>query len=422
MSTRILHLRLTEVDMAAVRAHTRAAAQAVGLEGLQQTRMATAVSEIARNAIDHGKDGVLEFLVDASSVDARPCLVVEIRDAGPGIADVPSALRGAPLAAGRVGMGIPGSGRLVDRMHLESSAGTGTRVRLEMDLPRGAPAFSAADLAGLGAKLRSLRPLSPLQELQEQNRELLRLHQELREKQSALELADERKNQFVKTLAHELRNPLSTLEMSLQLLRRKPDLSAEQVHQRYDAMGRQTAQLTRLVEELMDAARVSQGKLELSTQPSELNELITHAVEMTGAAVAAKSHAVTLHLNDRPLWVQADRPRLTQVLCNLIQNSARYTPREGAILIEVARSADTAVVRVTDNGKGISSELLPHVFELFVQGDARASDTQGGLGLGLTLVQHLVAGHGGQVSVASEGVDRGSTFTVRLPLIAEPAA
>ena len=420
MSTRILHLRLHEIDMAAVRTHTREAARAVGLEGVQQTRMATAVSEIARNAIDYGRAGTLEFLVESSPASSRECLVAEVRDEGPGIADLPAALAGAPLPSGRTGMGIPGSGRLVDRMTVGSSAATGTRVRLEMDLPRSALPLTAANLAAIGARLRALRPLSPLQELQEQNQELLRVHQELRDKQSALEMADERKNQFVKMLAHELRNPLSTLEMVLALLRHKPDVSAAELLARCDVMGRQTAQLTKLVDELMDAARVSQGKLELRKEPSELNELITHAVEMTGAAVAAKSHRLTLHLNDQPLWVQADRPRLTQVLCNLIQNSARYTPPHGAIRVDVHRSADVAVVGVTDNGKGIPGDLLPHVFELFVQGDANSM--QGGLGVGLTLVHHLVAGHGGEVSAASAGVNKGSTFTLRLPLIAQPAA
>jgi signal transduction histidine kinase len=261
-----------------------------------------------------------------------------------------------------------------------------------------------------------------VQELQQQNRELLRIHQELQQKQAALEQADDRKNQFVKTLVHELRSPLSTLELTLTILRRRPDLGAEELLRRCDVMGRQTQQLTRLVEEMMDVARVSQGKVGLDLQPSDLNALVSEAVEMTGGAIAAKAHEMKLHLHPQPVWVSGDRSRLTQVVCNLVQNSARYTPHSGRIDVDVLASEGQAILRVRDNGVGIAGAFLPHVFDLFVQGDTRPPGMEGGLGIGLTLVRHLVAGHGGDVSVASAGPDQGSTFTVRLPLIAAPAA
>jgi signal transduction histidine kinase len=420
MDNLLFSLSLTATDLAAVRSRSRETAEQVGLEGLQQTRLATAVSEIARNAVQFGKGGQVNFLVGTAPDLQRQCLIAEVRDQGPGIPDVQAALRGLLLPTGRPAMGLVASRRLVDRMSVESSAATGTVVRLEMDLRAERPPLSEADLRRIAAQLAEREPPSALQELAQQNRELLKMHQELRDKQSALQKADDRKNQFVKTLVHELRNPLATLAMSVAVLKRKPDVGAAEVVRRCEVMGRQTAQLTKLVDELMDVARVSQGKVDLRKEPSELNALASHALEMTGAAIAAKSHDVTLMLNDEPLWVSADASRLTQVICNLIQNSARYTPAKGRIQVQVQRQDGKGIVKVVDNGIGISGDLLPHVFDLFVQGDSQRPEQEGGLGIGLTLVHHLVAKHGGEVSVTSAGTDQGSTFTVALPLIAGP--
>ncbi|MBK6007285.1 sensor histidine kinase [Ramlibacter ginsenosidimutans] len=422
MQSLILRLHLASHDLATIRKHARETAGLVGLEGLQQARMATAVSEIARNARDFAGGGMLEFRIEPS--DTAPqgqCLVAQVSDDGPGIRDIDAAVRGVRLPSGRMSSGLAGSWRLVDRMSVVCPPPGGTVVRMEIDLPRGARTLSPADVQGIAAEIARRQPASPLQELEEQNRELLKIHQELRDKQAALEQADERKNQFVKTLVHELRTPLSTLDMNLALLRRKPELAAAELLARCEVMGRQTAQLTKLVDELMDAASVSQGKVQLRKAPSELNALVTSAVEMSGAAVAAKAHDLKVHLSGEPLWVEADATRLRQVICNLLQNSARYTPTRGVIEIDVARADNRAVVKVMDNGIGIPSDLLPHVFELFVQGEAKPPGSEGGLGIGLTLVHHLVARHGGEVDVASDGPDKGSTFTVTLPLIPKPA-
>lgn len=421
MQSLILSLRLADFDLAAVRSHTRQAGELAGLETMQQTRLATAVSEIARNAKEFGRDGAVHFMIVTSPRgDGGQCFVAEVRDQGPGIPDVEAAMRGRRLPSGRISMGLPGSQRLVDRMSVTAPAGMGTVVRLEMDLPAGVRELSERDLRRM-AETIGRQPKSVLQELEQQNRELLKLHQELRLKQTALEQADERKNQFVMTLAHELRTPLSTLELTLAVLRRKADLAPAELERRYGVMGRQTAQLTRLVDELMDVARVSQGKLELRKEPLDLNELVAHAMEMSGGATAARQHEVSLALAGEPLRVSGDASRLTQVVCNLVQNAARYTPERGRIAISVLREGASGVVQVSDNGIGIAAELLPHVFDLFVQGQGKPPGSEGGLGIGLTLVRHLVASHGGEVGVASEGAGLGSTFTVKLPLL-EPAA
>lgn len=414
MTNAVLSLRLSELDSAAIRARAREVAQIAGLESIQQTRMATAVSEIARNAVDHARQGILEFRLEPSPGGGQ-CLVAEVRDEGPGIADVSAMLDGPMLPNGRRANGLAGSRRLVDRMKIDSTP-QGTRVRLEVDFPTKTAARSADDIAAMAAELVRRRPVSPIVELREQNRELLRVHQELQEKQAALERADERKNQFVKTLVHELRSPLSTIELTLELLRRQPEMGTEQLQKRYATMGRQAAQLTKLVEELMDVARVSQGKLQLDRQVADLNDLIVGAVEMTQGTVRAKAHEVEVRLDAQPVWVEADVPRLTQVACNLIQNSARYTPAGGRIEVQVRREGSEGVFQIADNGIGIAPDLLPHVFELFVQGNNNAAGPEGGLGIGLNLVHHLVSGHGGKVGVTSGGLGQGSTFTVRLPL------
>ncbi|KQT11191.1 ATP-binding protein [Ramlibacter sp. Leaf400] len=292
MRNAILSTVLAEADFTTVRSLTRQVSELVGLDSLKQTRLATAVSEISRNAVDHGKGGTVEFLIEsAPHLPYARCLTVEVRDSGPGIDDLEAALTGYRSASGKLPMGIVSSKRLVDHLSIERPPEGGTLVRLSMNLPAGVGPVTAHDAQRLARTIQPLKPFSPYKELEHQNRELLRVHQELKDQQFELERADERKNQFVKTLAHELRNPLSTLELTLTLLRRKPDIGQEELFKRLDVMGRQTAQLSRLVSELMDVARVSEGKVELHRQPAELNLLTADAAEMASGAVAAKSHA-----------------------------------------------------------------------------------------------------------------------------------
>lgn len=414
--------RFTSKDLVAVRAQAREVGELAGLETLQQTRFATAVSEITRNAVQYAGEGTITFSVRREQEAYGAMLVAVVTDRGPGIADIEAVLSGmVASASGRAPMGILGSKRLVDRLTMESPPTGGTSVQLEMVLPRSAPQLDAEDMARFANRSATHKARSPLEELDKQNRELLRALQELREKQTALEKADEMKNHFITTLAHELRSPLSTLDMSLELMRRRPDASAEERAARREVMARQTGQMTKLVDDLMDVARVRQGKVQLNKVPVEVNNLVSQSVEMTGAAIAAKAHNVSVDLHGTPLWVSGDAPRLTQVLCNLIQNSARYTAPGGAIRVKVRPQDTCAVIEVEDNGIGISPEMLPQIFGMFVQGHGSGETSEGGLGLGLTLVHHLVNDHGGAVSAASEGLDQGSRFVVRLPLTQAPA-
>lgn len=415
----LLTTRFCAQDLVAVRAHAREAADLAGLVAVQQIRFATAVSEISRNAAQYATEGAITLSVVPSSSDA--ILVAEVSDQGPGISDLETVLAGGTKTMnGRVPMGIVGSKRLVDNLIVTCPAGGGTRVRIEMKLPRGAPRLDGGDLTRFSIWSTVRKTISPQVELDKQNRELLRTLQELREKQAELQKADEMKNHFITMLAHELRSPLSTLHMSVELMRRAPQATTEERATRLDVMARQTVQMTKLVDDLLDGARVRQGKVQLAKVPLELNTLVAHSVEMTGAALVAKSHSLSVVLHDRPLWVLGDESRLIQVLCNLIQNAASYTPPSGAISIEVGREEATAVIEVQDNGIGISAEMLPHIFGVFVQCGERDGTTQGGLGLGLSLVQHLVHDHGGTVSATSAGLGKGTQFLLTLPTTAAP--
>ena len=235
-----------------------------------------------------------------------------------------------------------------------------------------------------------------------------------RKLEDSLREADHRKNEFLATLAHELRNPLAPLRNSLELVRLREDSPSAIRHAR-ELMNRQVEQMTRLVEDLLDVTRIAQGKLVLKKEHIDLDPAITQAVQMNAPLREARRHRLSVSLSPTPLWVEADPVRLVQVLVNLLNNAAKYTPDGGEIAISATREGNEAVVRVKDNGVGIPPEKLNQIFEMFTQLDSDAEHAQSGLGIGLTLVRRLVELHGGSVSVTSLGVGKGSEFVVRLP-------
>jgi PAS domain S-box-containing protein len=231
--------------------------------------------------------------------------------------------------------------------------------------------------------------------------------------------ADRRKDEFLATLAHELRNPLAPIRNGLEILRRTGELSPKAEHTR-QVMERQFRHLVRLVDDLLDVSRISRGKLELRVQPTTLQQCITEALEASQAAIEAAGHALSVDLPEQPLALHGDVTRLAQVVSNLVNNSVRYTPPGGHVRVSASAEAGQAVVRVSDDGCGISDDTLPLVFDLFAQGDAARQQVQGGLGIGLWLVRQLVEMHHGAIEAHSRGRDQGSTFTVRLPLASPP--
>jgi signal transduction histidine kinase len=423
MTLRILTTRVSGLNLVTLRDRTRQVGELFGLDKLQRTRFITAVSEIARNTVQYAGEGKVTFLFDSGETAASgQQLTVQVADKGPGIKDLAAVLAGRPSPTGREPLGIAGSRRLVDQLEVECPPEGGTLVTMSIALPRSMVRLSGADVSARVDQLARRKPQSPMEELEQQNREMLYTLDELHLKQQELQLADERKNQFLSTLAHELRSPLGTLHMTLELLKRKTDIGPAELVKRCEVMGRQVSQLVHLVDDMMDVTRVTLGKIELEKKSVEVNELVNQAVEMSQAAIQAKEHEVAVKLHDAQLWIEGDSARLKQVLCNLIQNAARYTPNKGSIAISVRRETAYAVVEVADSGIGIAPEVLPHVFDLFVQGaPGGTSGNQSGLGVGLTLVRKLTEDHAGTVSAASAGAGLGSQFTLTLPLAGAPA-
>lgn len=246
--------------------------------------------------------------------------------------------------------------------------------------------------------------------------EKLRLDNALRESDAALRDADRRKDEFLATLAHELRNPLS-LVRNVITLERTPGVPESDPHWGHNIIDRQINYLTRLTDDLFDVSRITREKLALQREPLNLAEVIGAAVESSRPLIDQRNHELTVTMSQNSVYVEADRVRLTQVFMNLLNNAAKYTQNPGHIWLNVEQAGDTVIVRVKDTGIGIASENLPHVFDLFYQVDRSFTRSEGGLGLGLTLVHRLVEMHRGKVEVRSDGVNRGSEFIVHLPVL-----
>ena len=241
------------------------------------------------------------------------------------------------------------------------------------------------------------------------------LEESLREKAQRLEQADRRKDEFLAVLAHELRNPLAPLMHALELARLSINDPAA-VEQTLATSERQVMQIQRLVDDLLDIARISQGKVELRREKVDIAAPVKAAIESARPLVDRQAHRLSVALPNGPLYLMADPARIQQVLVNLLNNAAKYTPAGGSINLEVGSEDHQVLLRVRDTGVGIAPEILPKVFDLFTQVDQDSPKTQGGLGVGLTLVRRLVELHGGQVAVSSAGLGKGSEFVVRLPV------
>jgi PAS domain S-box-containing protein len=239
----------------------------------------------------------------------------------------------------------------------------------------------------------------------------------LKQAEAAMRDADRRKDEFLALLSHELRNPLAPILTAAQLMELRGDVATPRER---EVIIRQAQHLVRLVDDLLDVSRMARGKVTLTKEPLELSSVVARAVEATAPLLEQRRHELLLSVPSEGLPVEADEVRLTQVVSNLLANAARYTHPGGRIEVTGAREGDSVVLHVRDNGMGIDPGLLPHVFEMFVQGARGPDRAEGGLGLGLSLVRTLTALHGGTVSGRSEGLGRGSEFTVRLPASVEP--
>ncbi len=239
--------------------------------------------------------------------------------------------------------------------------------------------------------------------------------EELRRLAAELSDADRRKDEFLATLAHELRNPLAPIRNGLQLMR-LIDGSGEAGRQSLEIMDRQLTQMVRLVDDLMDVSRISTGKVELRKMPVQLADILNSAVETSRPLIEQMGHELQITLPEYPVIINADPTRMSQVFLNLLNNAAKFSDQGGCIRLTAEQHDTDVIVSVRDTGIGIAADQLPHIFEMFAQVDHSLEKSQGGLGIGLSLVKRLVAMHGGSVMAKSEGAGMGSEFIVRLPV------
>jgi two-component system CheB/CheR fusion protein len=237
--------------------------------------------------------------------------------------------------------------------------------------------------------------------------------------EASLREADRRKDEFLATLSHELRNPLAPLQVALDVARLIDDDPVQRAHS-LSIMERQVAMLTSLVNELLDLSRITQGKIVLERAAVSLAHVLESALVVMRPAIEAAKHELRIELPDAPLEIDGDFGRLVQVFTNLLSNAAKYTPPGGHIGLTVVPDHASVAVHVQDNGMGIAPDMLPHIFEIFVQSRDARGRAQGGLGIGLNLVRRLVELHGGKASAVSAGPGRGSDFIIELPLRRTP--
>lgn len=266
-----------------------------------------------------------------------------------------------------------------------------------------------------GADNYLFEPIEP-EELVVNITALLRLslaERELRE-------VDRRKDIFLATLAHELRNPLGPIRNSIKLLKTINTSISDKESELLDIISRQTDQMVKLVDDLLDVSRISQGKISLDIETLNVREFVEAAAESAGNLILDRGHQLTINIFSEPLWVAGDKVRLTQILSNLINNAAKFTPSGGQIVVDVVKEGANVLIKVTDTGIGLDEDHVHNIFDLFVQHATTDDRAQEGLGIGLSLVKNLAHLHGGEIHVSSAGLKQGSTFTLELKLVDAP--
>jgi signal transduction histidine kinase len=348
-------------------------------------------SDAARAAEELELGAATLVLTDTALGESGGHLVMESLIDQPAWSDLPVVLLGKP--------GTPTDlQELVRRL---------TNVTL-LERPTSSPMLLSAIGAGLRARYRQYQ-------VRDQVKALQKAENELRQ-------ADRRKDEFLAMLAHELRNPLAPIRTASELLPRLVPPGDARVDSTLSVVRRQVGQLTRLVDDLLDVSRITQGRIELQRTTLDMASILAQALESAAPLIEERKHSLIQRIDTEGLFVEGDGARLVQCVSNILANAAKYTDSGGEIRVELRREGDTAVVCVQDNGIGISAEMLPRVFDLFVQSERSLDRSQGGLGIGLSVVRRLVDMHGGEVSARSAGVGRGSTFEIRLPLVMAPAA
>jgi signal transduction histidine kinase/ActR/RegA family two-component response regulator len=432
-----------EHDVVVARQRARQIAGLLEFEAQDQSRIATAVSEIARNAFNYAKGGRVEFQVEGEA--AQQSLLIEVKDQGPGIAELESVLQGQYRSATGMGLGIMGARRLMDVCEISSSRGSGTSVLMKKNLPKRAPIVTGERLRELAGQLASERPQTILEEMQQQNGELLRLLDELRrrqddlerlnreledtnlgvialyseldEKASALRRADEMKSRFLSNMSHEFRTPLNSIMALSQLLlsRSDGDLTEEQDKQ-VSFIRKGAAALLEMVGDLLDLAKIEAGKVEVQTAEFTVENLFSALRGVFRPMLANKAVDLIFEEPGGTPALRTDEKKVTQILRNFISNALKFTERgEVRVRGTLAAEGDDVTFYVSDTGVGIAAADQARIFEEFTQVENPLQSHAKGTGLGLPLCRRLARLLGGDVAVESE-VGVGSTFSVTVPV------
>jgi signal transduction histidine kinase/CheY-like chemotaxis protein len=449
MSLAILSAEIRqERDTVNARQRARQISRLLGFDPQDQTRISTAVSEIARNAFDYAGGGKIEFSVEGRT---RPQLFVsKIVDRGPGISNLETILEGRYISQTGMGLGIIGAKRLMDRFRIDSNPGAGTTVELTKLIPKRGPLITEAELARIAVSLAGERTQDPIQELQFQNQELLRaleevrarqqelgrvnreledtnrgvvaLYAELDEKADHLRRADELKSKFLSNMSHEFRSPLNSIMALSGLLRDRADgpLNDEQAQQ-VDYIRKAAQDLLELVNDLLDLAKVEAGKLEARPIEFEISNLFAALRGMLRPLLLNQSIDLVFEDADDIPTLFTDEGKISQILRNFISNALKFTEK-GEVRVSARLAGENEVaLSVSDTGIGIAPADLDLIFQDFVQLDHPIQRRVKGTGLGLPLSKKLAMFLGGSVEVQSEP-GRGSTFIVRVPRIYRDAA
>ena len=442
MSDRLLTVRLRqEHDVVVARRRARQIARALGFDVQDQTRIATAVSELARNAVQYGGGGTVEYAL--SGARAPQMLGVTVSDSGPGIANLAQVLAGQYRSTTGMGLGIIGARRLMDGFDVRSS-GDGTTITLQKLLPPRARLFKPDQLSELAQGLLAEPASGPVEEVQQQNQELLTtlealrarqeelervnreledtnrgvvaLYAELEERADHLRRADDLKTRFLSNMTHEFRTPVNSILALTTLLAERVGAGGEQKDELF-YIRKSAQQLADLVDDLLDIAKVEAGKIEIRPAPFEIDGLFGALRGMLRPLLANSSLSLVFEEPDNLPPIFSDESKLSQILRNFISNALKYTERgEVRVAARLTPSHDEIEFSVADTGIGIPEKDLARVFDEFVQIENPLQRRVKGTGLGLPLSKRLAALLGGTVAVTSElGV--GSTFSVRIPLI-----
>jgi signal transduction histidine kinase len=424
MSPRLITSEIrTESDVVLVRQRARQIAALLEFDAHDQTRISTAVSEIARNAFLYASGGRAEFSIEGSSPTR---FIVRISDHGPGIANLPAILAGNYSSPTGMGLGLLGAKKLMDTFLAESVAGQGATVELGKALPAQVANVTPALLSRIGDELARLSPTSPMEEVREHNIELLRAFDELRLQKLELdrtylsertargeaEAAVAARDELLAIVSHDLRNPLSAILTGAAVLRRTTidGTQGELVQKSAQAIVRAAERMKRIIADLLDLAQIEAGQLAVEQKLEDAEAIVREGVDML-RPLAAK---LGLELDGRAstdLRVHCDRGRVLQILSNLVSNALKFTPKGGSIFIEGQNAGNEARFYVRDSGQGISAHDLSQIFDRFWRVRENNRD---GIGLGLSIVKGLVEAHGGRVWVESE-LGAGTTFFFTLP-------